>query len=47
MTKVVQLIDKNLEKIKHRGCDYNCLNQPWCCEKNNPVAKYVCYKLYS
>ena len=47
ITKILQLIDKNLDNFKHWGCDFNCLEQPWCCENDNPVTKYVCYKLYS
>ena len=29
------------------GCEFNCIEQPWICENNNPVTRYVCYKLYS
>ena len=47
MTKILQLIDKNLDTSKHWGYDFNCVKQPCNCEKNNPVTRYVCYKLYS
>ena len=47
MNKILQLIDKTLDNFEHWGCDFNCLEQPWSCEINNLVTKYVCYKLYS
>ena len=43
-TKILQLIDKDLDNSKHWGCNFNCLEQPWCCEDNNPVTRYICYK---
>ena len=46
-TKILQLIVKNLDNFKHRGCDFNCVKQPCNCGKNNPVIRYVCYKLNS
>ena len=46
INKILQLIDKNLDNFKHWGCEFNCLDQPWLCENNNPVTKYVCYKFY-
>ena len=45
MTKILQLIDKNLDNFKHWVCDIICLKQPCYCE-NNPVSRYVCYNLY-
>ena len=47
MNKILQLIDRNLDNFKQWGCDFNCVNQPCNCENNNPVTRYVCYKLYS
>ena len=47
LTRLLQLIDKNLDFFKDWGCDFNCLNQPWCCKNKDPVSRYVCYKLYS
>ena len=47
INKILQLIDRNLDNFKHWGCDFNCVNQPCNCENNNPVTRYVCYKLYS
>ena len=47
ITKILQLIDKNLDNFKDWGCDFNCLEQPWFCESKDPVSRYVCYKLYS
>ena len=47
INKILQLIDKNLDNFKHWGCDCNFIKQPWICENNNPVTRYVCYKLYS
>ena len=47
INKLFQLIDKDIENFKHWGCDFNCLEEPWKCKKNNPVTKYVCYKLYN
>ena len=47
MTKILQLIDKNLDNFKDWGCDFNCLEQPWLGESKDPVSRYVCYKLYS
>ena len=32
MTKILQLTDKDLDNFKHWGCNFNCLEQPWCCE---------------
>ena len=46
INKILQLIDKDLDNFKQWGCDFNCLEQPWNCTNNNPVTKYVCYKLY-
>ena len=47
INKILQLIDKDLENFKHWGCEFNCLEEPWKCRNNNPVTRYVCYKLYS
>ena len=47
ITNILQLIDKDLDNFKHWVCDFSCLEQPWCCENNNPVTKYVCYNIYS
>ena len=47
INKILQLIDKNLDNFKHWVCDCNFIKQPWICENNNPVTRYVCYKLYS
>ena len=47
MNKILQLIDKNHDKFKHCGFEFNCVKQPCYCEKNNPVCRYVCYELYS
>ena len=47
MSKILELIDKNLDNFKHWGCDFNCLEQPWNCEIKNPITTFVCYKLYS
>ena len=47
INEILQLIDKDINNFKHRGCAYNCLEEPWKCNNNNPVTKYVCYKLYS
>ena len=46
-TKVIQMIDKNLDNFKHWVCDFNCAEQPCNCDNKNPVSRYVCYKLYS
>ena len=47
LNKILQLIDKNLNNFKHWGCEFNCVDQPYKCENNNPVTRHVCYKLYS
>ena len=47
INKILQLIDKDINKLKHWGCNFNCLEEPWKCYNTNPVTKYVCYKLYS
>ena len=47
MSKILQLIDKNLENFKHWGCDFNCVKQPCYCKNNHPVWRNVCYKLYA
>ena len=47
ITKILQQIDKDIDNFKQWGCDFNCIEQPWTCTNNNPVTKYVCYKLYS
>ena len=46
INKILQLIDKDINNFKHWGCDFSCYEQPWKCRNNNPVTKYVCYKLY-
>ena len=47
MTKKLHLIDKNLDKFKHWGCDFNCVNQPCYCKNNNLLTRYLYCKLYS
>ena len=47
ITKILQIIDKKFDKFKHWGFDFNCVKQPCNCENNNPVIRYVCYKLPS
>ena len=47
MTKIFQLVDKKLDKFKHWACDFKCVKQPCFCKKNNPVCRYVCYKIYA
>ena len=47
MKKILQMIEKNLDKFKHWGCDFNCVKQLCNCENDTPVFRYVCYKLYS
>ena len=47
ITKILQLIDRNLSNFKHWGCNFNCVKSPCNCENNSPVCRYVCYKLYS
>ena len=46
-TKILQLIDKNLDNFKHWGCNFNSVKQPCNCENNIPVTRYVFLKLYS
>ena len=45
MTKKKQLIDENLDVLKQWGCDKICVKSSCYCENNNPVSRYVCYKL--
>ena len=33
LTKILQLIDKNLDNFKHWGCDFNCAKQQCYCKK--------------
>ena len=47
INQILQIIDKDINNFKHWGCNYNCLEEPWKCNNNNTVTKYVCYKLYS
>ena len=47
ITKILQLIGRNLGMFKHGVCDFNCVKQPCNCENNNLVTRYVCYKLYT
>ena len=47
ITKILQPIDKNFDKFKHWGCEFNCVKQPCDCENKKPVSRYVCYKLHS
>ena len=47
MTKILQLIDKNLDSFKHWGCAFNCVKQPCNCKKINLVCTYLYYKLFS
>ena len=47
--KILQQKEKNFDNFKHLACEYNCLdpNRIRNCKNTNPVASYVCYKLYS
>ena len=45
-TKILQLVDKNPDNFKEWGCEINCVKSPCYCKNNNPVTRYVCYKLY-
>ena len=47
LSKILQLIDKNLDNFKHWGCDFLCVKIPCNCEITNPVCRYVSYKLYA
>ena len=46
-TKILQLIDKNLDSFKDWGCDFYYIKQACYCKNKDPVSRYVCYKLYS
>ena len=47
INKLLQLIHKDINNFKHWACNFNGVEEPWKCHNNNPVTKYVCYKLYS
>ena len=47
MTKILQLIDMNLDDFIQWVCDFNCVKQPCYCKIENPVCRYVCYILCS
>ena len=44
-TKIIQRIDKNRDNFKHWGCDFNCVKRSCYCKNNNPLCRYVCYRL--
>ena len=46
INKILQLTDRDINNFIHWGCNFNCLEEPWKCRNNNPVTKYVCFKLY-
>ena len=47
ISKIVQLINKDVNNFKHWACDFNCIKDPWTCHNTNPVTRFVCYKLYN
>ena len=47
ITKILQLIDKNLDNFEQWGTDIKCVKFPCYCKIINPVCRYVCYKFYS
>ena len=40
MTKILQLIHKNLDNFEHWCCDFKCVKQTCFCKINNPVCRY-------
>ena len=47
MTKILQMIDKNLDNFKDWGCKFNCVKRRFYCKNNNPVTRFVCCELYA
>ena len=41
------MINRNLDKFKHWGCDFNCVKQPCNCENEVFFTRYVCFKLFT
>ena len=41
-TKILQLIDKNLDNFKHWGCDFKRVKSPCYCKNKDPITRYVC-----
>ena len=45
MIKILQLINKNSDNFKERGCKIVCVKSPCSCKNNDLVTRYVCYNL--
>ena len=47
LIKILQPIDKNPVIFKDWGYKFNCVKPPCYWYDNDPIARYVCYKLYT
>ena len=43
MTKTLQLIDKNFDKLRNWVCPTSISTAVCYCRNTNPVTRYVCY----
>ena len=45
MTNILQLIDRKPDFFKEWGCKFNCVKSPCYRENNDPITRYVCFKV--